>query len=48
MLNAARSRTWFWAEYYGGDAKYSGQPDICLECHERGANDFVRAWPMPC
>jgi hypothetical protein len=42
-----RDGVWFWAEYFDGDAKYSGQPGICLECHERGANDFVRAFPMP-
>ncbi|HEU4537779.1 MAG TPA: hypothetical protein VFS00_26845 [Polyangiaceae bacterium] len=42
-----RDGAWFWAEYYDGDAKYSGQPGICVDCHERGANDFVRAFPLP-
>ncbi|HEU4409917.1 MAG TPA: cytochrome P460 family protein [Polyangiaceae bacterium] len=43
-----RDDGWFWAEYFDDDdAKYSGRPDICLECHERGGNDYVRAFQLP-
>lgn len=43
-----RDDGWFWAEYYdGNDAKYSGRPDICLDCHERGGSDYVRAFGLP-
>ncbi len=43
-----RKDGWFWAEYFGGDdAKYSGRPDLCVDCHDRGGNDFVRAFTLP-
>lgn len=42
-----RDDGWFWAEYFDDDdAKYSGQPDICLDCHDSG-NDYVRAFALP-
>jgi hypothetical protein len=42
-----REGGWFWAEWDGkGSAKYSGSPDICTDCHSRGA-DFVRAFSLP-
>jgi hypothetical protein len=38
---------WFWAEYDDeGDPDYSGKPELCTECHERG-EDFVRAFDLP-
>jgi hypothetical protein len=37
---------WFWAEYFGGEAKYSGSPEVCTSCHRNGS-DFVRAFPLP-
>lgn len=42
-----RSGAWYWAEWSAdGTAKYSGKPDLCVNCHESGA-DFVRAFPLP-
>lgn len=42
-----RSGAWFWAEYSAdGTAKYSGKPELCINCHESGG-DFVRAFPLP-
>lgn len=44
-----RDDGWFWAEYVdpgSGEAKYSGTPGICIDCHDRGG-DFVRAFPLP-
>lgn len=38
---------WFWAEYFGGEADYSGKPDVCLDCHRRSGSDFVRAFSLP-
>ena len=37
---------WYWAEYEGGEALYSGEPDLCIDCHRSGA-DFVRAFGFP-
>lgn len=45
-LMEKRETGWFWAEFFGNDSKYSGQPDVCIDCHRRGA-DFVRAFPLP-
>lgn len=42
-----RKDGWFWAEYDDeGSAKYSGKPDLCIDCHRSGA-DSVRAFPLP-
>ncbi|HEX2878710.1 MAG TPA: cytochrome P460 family protein [Polyangiaceae bacterium] len=42
-----RADGWFWAEYDDdGDPDYSGQPRICIECHE-GGSDFVQAFDLP-
>ena len=42
-----RSGAWYWAEWNNeGQAKYSGKPAICTDCHESGS-DFVRAFPLP-
>lgn len=38
---------WFYAEYdAGGSAKYSGQPDLCLDCHSAG-RDATLAFSPP-
>jgi len=38
---------WYWAEYADdGEALYSGEPDLCIDCHRSGA-DFVRAFGFP-
>jgi hypothetical protein len=38
---------WFWAEYDDeGDASYSGEPELCTDCHESG-DDGVRAFSLP-
>lgn len=37
---------WFFAEYYDGESKYSGRPDVCLDCHDAG-DDFVLAFDLP-
>jgi hypothetical protein len=41
-----REDGWFWAEYFDGDSKYSGKPEVCLDCHEAG-DDFVLAFELP-
>lgn len=41
-----RADGWFWAEYYDDESKYSGKPDLCIDCHARGA-DMVRAFSLP-
>jgi hypothetical protein len=42
-----RADGWFWAEYDDeGDASYSGEPELCTECHESG-DDGVRAFSLP-
>jgi hypothetical protein len=41
-----RGDGWFWAEYFDGDSKYSGKPEVCLDCHERG-DDYVLAFDLP-
>lgn len=41
-----RSDGWFYAEYFDGDAKFSGKPDVCTDCHKSGA-DFVLAFGFP-
>jgi hypothetical protein len=44
-----RDDGWFWAEWTdtsGEDAKYSGKPDICIDCHQSGS-DHVRAFALP-
>ena len=42
-----RSDGWFWAEYDGdGEPVYSGHPDTCTDCHQRGS-DHVRAFGLP-
>lgn len=42
-----RADGWYWAEWNGeGTAKYSGKPDLCIDCHSSGA-DHVRAFPFP-
>lgn len=45
-----REGGWFWVEYTdpdaGGEAKFSGEPGICIDCHESGS-DYVRAFSLP-
>lgn len=44
-----RENGWFWAEYTdpsSGEAKFSGTPEVCLDCHDAG-EDFVRAFALP-
>ncbi len=41
-----RADGWFWAEYFDGESKYSGKPDVCLDCHDAG-NDYVLAFDLP-
>ena len=44
-----REDGWFWVEWTdpgSDDAKYSGTPELCIDCHDSG-NDFVRAFPLP-
>jgi hypothetical protein len=42
-----RQGAWYWAEWSAdGAAKYSGKPDLCINCHESGS-DFVRAFSLP-
>jgi hypothetical protein len=42
-----RANGWFWAEWNTrGESIYSGRPDLCISCHERG-QDLVRAFPLP-
>jgi len=42
-LMEKREDGWFWAEFFGSDSKFSGRPEICIDCHRRG-DDFVRAF----
>lgn len=42
-LMEKRTDGWFWAEFFGSDSKYSGKPDLCIDCHRSG-DDFVRAF----
>lgn len=38
---------WFWAEYDGeGETLYSGEPDVCVDCHASG-RDFVLSFSGP-
>ena len=38
---------WFWAEYDAeGTPLYSGDAQICIDCHDTGS-DFVRAFSLP-
>lgn len=42
-----RAAGWFFAEYDAeGNAKYSGSPSLCVDCHRAGS-DFVRAFSLP-
>jgi hypothetical protein len=42
-----RADGWFWAEYDSeGDPDYSGRPELCTDCHEKGS-DYVRAFRLP-
>jgi hypothetical protein len=42
-----RADAWFWAEWdEDGDAAYSGTPELCTDCHDRG-DDAVRAFALP-
>jgi hypothetical protein len=44
-----RDDGWFWVEWTdisGEDAKYSGKPDVCTDCHSAG-DDYVRAFGFP-
>jgi hypothetical protein len=42
-----RADGWFWAEYDDeGDASYSGEPELCTDCHASGQDD-VRAFSLP-
>ncbi len=44
-----RADGWFWAEYLdlpSSDSKYSGKPDICINCHSAG-DDLVLAFSFP-
>lgn len=44
-----RDDGWFWAEWTDpadAEAKFSGSPEICTDCHTPGS-DFVRAFTLP-
>lgn len=42
-----REGGWYWAEYGNdGTPLFSGQPSVCTDCHESGA-DMVRAFGFP-
>lgn len=41
-----RADGWFWAEYFDGESKYSGRPELCTDCHASGS-DMVRAFSLP-
>ena len=42
-----RGSNWYWAEYDAeGTASYSGEPDVCIDCHRSG-DDHVRAFRFP-
>ena len=40
-----RADGWFWAEYFDGDSRSSGKPDLCLDCHDAG-DDYVRSFDL--
>ena len=45
-----RAGGWFWAEYDdGGEAKYSGRPSVCVDCHDnrKDYSDWVYAFELP-
>jgi len=49
LISAMEKREggWFWAEWDGdGESKYSGKPDLCIDCHDAG-QDYVRAFALP-
>ena len=42
-----REGKWFWAEWDAeGSADYSGEPEVCTDCH-KGGKDYVRAFTLP-
>jgi hypothetical protein len=42
-----RSGRWYWAEWdANGNAKYAGEPDVCIQCHAAG-EDFVLTMGLP-
>ena len=41
-----RQDGWFYAEYFDREAKFSGKPSVCVDCHAAG-DDFVRAFTFP-
>lgn len=44
-----RDGAWFWAEWFdleSGEAKYSGSPRLCTDCHSDG-DDFVTSFSFP-
>jgi hypothetical protein len=44
-----RAGGWFWVEWTdpdGSEPKYSGEPELCIDCHSSGS-DFVRAFALP-
>lgn len=44
-----RDDGWFWVEYLdptSSESKYSGKPELCLNCHEAG-DDFVQGFAFP-
>lgn len=42
-----REDGWFYAEFGSdGTPLFSGQPSVCVQCHETGA-DFIRAFGFP-
>lgn len=45
-----RADGWYWAEFDGdGEPLYSGQPKICIDCHEnrKEHSDWVYAFELP-
>ena len=50
-----RADGWYWAEYLdpnepSGGAKFSGKPDLCIDCHQGAAdvgNDFTQVLNLP-
>jgi hypothetical protein len=45
-LMEKREDGWFWAEFFGDESKYSGKPEVCLDCHDAG-DDYVLAFDLP-
>jgi len=44
-----RDGAWFWAEWFdfeSGEAKFSGSPRLCTDCHSDG-DDFVTSFSFP-